>query len=129
MYLTLFCCLCNQDAHHTSIWITIFLVLYSRVWGAWNCNILLLFIIIITHVIRLLTITLSFSILSTLCFSEVSNRREFTNNYFTGIISTIESTMSTSCLFLSHVLYINIAYHMVSNIISNSHFFKFPKFS
>ena len=64
----------------------------------------------------------AFVVLATLCFSEISDRREFCGDHFTSVISAVHAFHRAFSLVLILELYVDIANHVIADVVSNDHF-------
>ena len=72
-------------------------------------------------------ITGAFIVLSTLGFSEICDWRELSHNDLASIISSEQSLHGCHCLILALILDIDIANHMLSDVVSNHHLLQLTK--
>ena len=68
-------------------------------------------------------------ILPTLGLSKIGHWRKFSIDHFSCIIPPIHSVHSFACLILILKFHIHIAYHVVTNIVSNNYFIELTIFS
>jgi len=69
----------------------------------------------------LLTITLSFVVLATFCFSEVSYRAVFTMDLYVVVVFPILVFETCFCSVFRSKLDVNIAHHMLTDIVCHEH--------
>lgn len=73
------------------------------------------------------SIALTFTVLSTLGFSKICDRRVFCANNSFLVVSSIESLHGVPGLFLIMILDIDVPNHVVSNVICDYYFFDFSE--